>query len=72
MSLYHTYVVSLLGGAALHCYQCDSAIDTDCMEEFDHAHKDQLTVQSSECKVDASEHCIKTTGVWGGEICVIV
>jgi len=51
---------------ALYCYQCDSAVQTDCMEEFDHAHKDQLTVKSSECTVDASKYCIKTTGVWGG------
>ncbi|KAK2180132.1 hypothetical protein NP493_458g03080 [Ridgeia piscesae] len=53
---------------ALYCYQCDSAVQTDCMEEFDHAHKDQLTVKSSECTVDASKYCIKTTGVWGGVV----
>ncbi|KAI0222034.1 hypothetical protein LSAT2_026711 [Lamellibrachia satsuma] len=72
-----TYILSLLSflalcfvksGSTLHCYQCDSAVDTDCMEEFDHAHKDQLTVKSSDCKVDASEYCIKTTGVWGGVV----
>lgn len=72
-----TSVVPLIGllaicfiksGVALHCYQCHSAVDTDCMEEFDHAHKDLLTVKSSECKVDAPNYCIKTTGVWGGVV----
>ena len=51
---------------ALHCYQCDGSTHPDCKEKFDWDHLDTITIRSMECKVDASEYCIKTTGVWGG------
>ena len=51
----------------LNCYQCDSNTNPDCTEFFDHDNVHTLTIRSTECKVDASEFCIKTTGVWGGK-----
>ncbi len=56
-------VVAVLG---MQCYQCDSNTNPDCTEWFDHDHKDTLTVRSTECEVDSSKFCVKTTGVWGG------
>ncbi|CAD5111203.1 DgyrCDS535, partial [Dimorphilus gyrociliatus] len=55
-------------GESLNCYQCDSAKDPDCKEFFDHAHKDELLIKPTECKVDAAAYCLKTTGVWGGVV----
>ena len=52
---------------ALSCYQCDSKVDPDCKENFDHSNRDTLTIKSGECQVDAAEFCVKTTGVWGGQ-----
>ena len=52
--------------SSLHCYQCDSKNHPDCKEWFDFEHEDTITIRSEECKVDAAEYCIKTTGVWGG------
>ena len=57
----------LLAVFGLNCYQCDSNDNPDCTEYFDHDHTSTLTVRSTECSVDASEYCIKTTGVWGGK-----
>jgi len=51
---------------ALNCYQCDSNTEADCQEFFDHAHQNSLTIKPTQCSVDASKFCIKTTGVWGG------
>ena len=44
---------------SLNCYQCDSNTNPDCTEFFDHDNVDTLTIRSTECKVDASEFCIK-------------
>ena len=53
--------------SSLSCYQCDSKIHSDCIEDFDHSHRSSLTIKSTECDVDAAEYCVKTTGVWGGK-----
>jgi hypothetical protein len=55
-------------GYGLMCYQCDSAKDADCKENFDWDHLDSLTIQPTECTVDQAKYCIKTTGVWGGSV----
>ena len=53
--------------SCLSCYQCNSRVDSDCIEDFDHDNQDTLTIKSEECRVDAAEFCVKTTGVWGGK-----
>lgn len=55
-------------GLGMSCYQCDSRNDPDCKEFFDHANLASMIIRPLECKVDASEYCVKTTGVWGGVV----
>lgn len=50
----------------LDCYQCSSAVDPDCKEDFDWEHFNMLTIKPTKCEVDQARYCIKTTGVWGG------
>ena len=58
---------TFFSGLGLYCYQCDSKNHPDCKENFDWDHLDTITVRSTECAVDGSEYCVKTTGVWGGK-----
>lgn len=55
-------------GLCMNCYQCDSRDHPDCKENFDFANLDSVTIQSTECTVDAARYCVKTTGVWGGVV----
>jgi hypothetical protein len=70
-TFYAVLLVLLLwirNGMCLDCYQCDSAVDPDCKENFDWAHFSSLTIKSTPCSVDQARYCIKTTGVWGGAV----
>lgn len=50
---------------ALNCYQCNSTLDSNCQDRFDH---DQSVnpIRSTKCTVYNARYCIKITGVWGG------
>ncbi|ELU12640.1 hypothetical protein CAPTEDRAFT_166625 [Capitella teleta] len=63
-----TVVVLSSAVNALNCYQCESTNHADCKEQFDHDHLDTITIRSEECRVDAAQYCVKTTGVWGGVV----
>lgn len=49
----------------LDCYQCNSTLDSNCQDRFNH---DQSInpIRSTKCTVYNSRYCIKITGVWGG------
>ncbi|RUS81769.1 hypothetical protein EGW08_010461 [Elysia chlorotica] len=59
--LFHT------GVADQWCYQCDSTLDSNCQEMWDH----NLAINRQKYKVcdlwDA-KYCIKVTGMWGGVV----
>ncbi|XP_064607936.1 tRNA-splicing endonuclease subunit Sen54-like [Liolophura sinensis] len=51
--------------SALMCYQCNSSLDYNCQEMFDHdSGNNPLT--ASYCDLYEAKYCIKTTGIWGG------
>lgn len=49
----------------LDCYQCNSTLDSNCQDRFNH---DQSInpIRSTQCTVYNARYCIKITGVWGG------
>ncbi|KAL5017933.1 hypothetical protein ScPMuIL_003655 [Solemya velum] len=50
-------------GEAMNCYQCNSTLDPNCQEKFDHT---KSTMSPQLCSVWNTEYCIKATGLWGG------
>ncbi|XP_069124306.1 UPAR/Ly6 domain-containing protein bou-like isoform X2 [Argopecten irradians] len=51
----------------LNCFQCNSTLDHNCQEHFDH----DFTINplsSQYCTVWNSRYCIKITGLWGGVV----
>ncbi|XP_022315261.1 UPAR/Ly6 domain-containing protein bou-like [Crassostrea virginica] len=49
----------------LDCYQCNSTLDSNCQDRFNH---DETInpIRSTPCTVYNARYCIKITGVWGG------
>ncbi|KAL4240452.1 hypothetical protein ACF0H5_001244 [Mactra antiquata] len=52
-------------GDALTCFQCNSTLDHNCQEMFNHDNP-YLTLKSTECQMYNAKFCIKVTGLWGG------
>ncbi|XP_060552536.1 U-scoloptoxin(05)-Sm1a-like [Ruditapes philippinarum] len=52
-------------GEALNCYQCDSTLDHNCQEYFNHDNPN-VPLRATECKMYNAKFCIKATGLWGG------
>lgn len=55
----------LVALADLNCYQCNSTLDHNCGEKFDHELKDN-PVQPKKCTIYLAQYCVKVTGLWGG------
>ncbi|KAK3583001.1 hypothetical protein CHS0354_005642 [Potamilus streckersoni] len=52
-------------GMGFACYQCNSTLDTNCQEIFDHENPNNPVI-SSQCMMYDAKYCIKVTGLWGG------
>lgn len=50
---------------ALKCYQCDSALDHNCQEYFNHENPNN-PLSATDCQMYNAKFCIKATGLWGG------
>ncbi|XP_045212145.2 U-scoloptoxin(05)-Sm1a-like [Mercenaria mercenaria] len=50
---------------ALQCYQCDSTLDHNCQEYFNHDNPN-IPLRATECQMYSAKYCIKATGLWGG------
>lgn len=59
------FLMCPLSGDALQCYQCNSTLDHNCQEMFNHDNP-YLTIRSTECQMYNAKFCIKVTGLWGG------
>ena len=57
------FVIIVFG---LDCYQCNSTLDSNCQDRFNH---DETInpIRSTPCTVYNARYCIKITGVWGGK-----
>ncbi|GFO38426.1 uncharacterized protein PoB_006493100 [Plakobranchus ocellatus] len=54
-------------GLAKFCYQCDSTLDSNCQEMWDH----NLAINQQkykECDLWGAGYCVKVTGMWGGVV----
>ena len=51
--------------SGLNCYQCNSTLDHNCQEFFNHNNPNQQMVPT-QCQMYAAKYCIKVTGLWGG------
>ncbi|XP_065574437.1 UPAR/Ly6 domain-containing protein bou-like isoform X2 [Artemia franciscana] len=49
----------------LKCYQCNSLEDYDCGEKFD---PKVSKIQPKECKAPNAQYCIKSTGIFEGQL----
>lgn len=52
-------------GLCIKCFTCSSASNIDCAENFD---PENTQVSPVECEVFEGRYCIKTTGVYQGQI----
>jgi len=52
-------------GKSIECYNCSSNSHIDCSEKFD---ADNSKLKPVRCNVFEAMYCIKTTGIWDGEI----
>lgn len=60
------YAASLFTtGYGFACYQCNSTLDHNCQEYFDHTNPNQA-LKATHCKMQDAKFCIKVTGLWGG------
>ena len=57
--------LSIENVAGLNCYQCNSTLDHNCGELFDH-NLENHPVQPEECTIYLAQYCVKVTGLWGG------
>ncbi|KAH3734677.1 U-scoloptoxin(05)-Sm1a-like [Dreissena polymorpha] len=53
--------------ASLECYQCNSAVDSECQEFFNHDLPDS-SQRPKLCTMYQAQYCIKVTGMWGGVV----
>jgi len=51
--------------SALNCYQCNSTLDHNCQEFFNHDNPYSGLV-STPCRMYKAKFCIKATGLWAG------
>lgn len=51
--------------SGLNCYQCNSTLDSNCAEKFDHRLENN-PVQPEPCTIYLAQYCVKVTGIWGG------
>ena len=58
-------VICMLSGYGFSCYQCNSTLDHNCQEFFDHTNPNQA-LKATHCKMQDAKFCIKVTGLWGG------
>lgn len=61
------FLVSITVGnvVGLNCYQCNSTLDHNCGEYFDH-NLENHPVQPQLCTIYLAQYCVKVTGLWGG------
>ncbi|WAQ97522.1 TX51A-like protein [Mya arenaria] len=50
---------------SLKCYQCNSTLDHNCQEYFNH-NNPYSPLEAEECTMYDAKYCIKVTGLWGG------
>ncbi|KAH9502312.1 hypothetical protein Btru_073432 [Bulinus truncatus] len=61
-------LLSLIGaGIAFSCYQCDSTLDSNCQENWDHSLSYNKQKYRS-CNLWNAQFCVKATGMWGGVV----
>ncbi|KAK0058113.1 U-scoloptoxin(05)-Sm1a [Biomphalaria pfeifferi] len=61
-------LVTLFGtGFAFNCYQCDSTLDSNCQENWDHS-LSYNRQKYQPCNLWNAKFCIKATGMWGGVV----
>ncbi|XP_071106542.1 UPAR/Ly6 domain-containing protein bou-like [Haliotis cracherodii] len=72
ISLYGTALVTIVvmsslisTGSALSCYICNSTLDHNCQEKFNHDSPVALA-KKRDCNMWGAKFCIKVTGLWGG------
>ncbi|KAK6170843.1 hypothetical protein SNE40_019141 [Patella caerulea] len=54
-------------GDAMECFQCNSTLDSNCQDQFDHSIANHPQ-KSKYCKMHDAKFCIKVTGLWGGVV----
>lgn len=66
-ALYHLAILVLLYETvdALRCYQCNSTLDHNCQEFFNHDNPNN-PLSATDCVMYQANYCIKVTGLWMG------